>query len=41
MPKVYADLIIKKLKTIHDVPEIIKEQVIQFLIEMGHEELTV
>jgi len=39
MAKVYADLIRKGLKTIDDVPERIKEQVRQILVDLGHEDL--
>lgn len=35
MAKIYADLIIKGLKTIDDVPERLKEAVRQILIEKG------
>ncbi|WP_168171675.1 CD1375 family protein [Oribacterium sp. C9] len=40
MAKVYANLIIKGVKTINDVPEKIRSEVVEVLIEMGHEELT-
>jgi hypothetical protein len=39
MAKVYADLIIKGRKTIDDVPERIKEQVKQVLIDLDVPEL--
>ena len=39
MPKVYTSLIIKGMKTINDVPENIRENVRQLLIEMGDSEL--
>lgn len=39
MAKVYASLIIKGMKTINDVPENIREEVRQLLIEMGYPEL--
>ena len=39
MAKVYADLIRKGLKTIDDVPERIKEQVKQVLIDLDLPEL--
>lgn len=35
MDKVYASLIIKGMKTIDDVPENIREEVRQLLIEKG------
>lgn len=35
MAKVYASLIIKGMKTIDDVPENIREEVRQLLIEKG------
>jgi hypothetical protein len=37
--KVYADLIRKGEKTFNDVPEKLKEQVKQALIDMGREDL--
>jgi hypothetical protein len=40
MPKIYADLIIKGIKSINDVPDRIKEDVKKILIESGHEDLT-
>lgn len=40
MAKIYADLIRKGLKTIEDVPEKIKEQVRQVLVDLECEELT-
>lgn len=40
MDKIYADLIIKCLKTIHDVPLRIREKVKQELIRRGREDLT-
>lgn len=39
MARVYAELIIKGRKTFEEVPDRIKEDVRQILIEMGHEEL--
>lgn len=39
MAVVYATLIIKGVKTIHDVPERIKEQVKQVLIDLDLPEL--
>lgn len=39
MAKVYADLIRKGLKTMDDVPETIKEQVEQILVDLGCPEL--
>ena len=39
MAKVYASLIIKGVKTINDVPEKIKAQVKEVLIEIGYPEL--
>ena len=39
MAKVYADLIIKGRKTINEVPDKIKEQVKEVLIERGYLEL--
>lgn len=40
MHKIYADLIIKGLKTIDDVPLRIREKVKQELIRRGREDLT-
>lgn len=40
MYKIYADLIIKGLKNIDDVPLRIREKVKQELIKRGHEDLT-
>ncbi len=39
MAKVYAILIIKGKKNFADVPEGIKEQVRQILVDLGHEDL--
>ena len=39
MAVVYATLIIKGKKTFADVPERIKEQVRQILVDLGHEDL--
>ena len=39
MDKIYADLIIKGLKTIDDVPLRIREKVKQELIKRGREDL--
>ena len=39
MYKIYADLIIKGLKTIDDVPTRIREKVKQELIKRGREDL--
>ena len=39
MAKVYATLIIKGKKNFADVPERIKEQVRQILVDLGHEDL--
>ncbi len=39
MAKVYADLIMKGLRTIEDVKQTIREQVRQILIERGYPEL--
>jgi len=39
MAKVYATLIIKGKKNYADVPEKIKEQVRQILVDLGHEDL--
>lgn len=39
MVAVYVSLIIKGLKTIEQVPEIIREEVRQALIDAGHSEL--
>lgn len=41
MHKIYADLIIKGLKTIDDVPTRIKGKVKEELIKRGREDLTV
>ena len=41
MHNIYADLIIKGLKTIDDVPTRIREKVKQELIRRGREDLTV
>ena len=38
MAVVYATLIIKGKKTFADVPERIKEQVRQILVDLGHED---
>lgn len=35
MARIYADLIIKGKKTIYDVPEELKEEVIKILMEQG------
>ena len=40
MHKIYADLIVKGLKTIDDVPTRIREKVKQELIKRGREDLT-
>ena len=40
MHKIYADLIVKGLKTIDDVPLRIREKVKQELIRRGREDLT-
>ncbi len=40
MHKIYAELIIKGLKTIDDVPDKLKEAVKQELIKRGREDLT-
>jgi hypothetical protein len=40
MAEVYADLIIKGRKTIDEVPDKIKDDVKQILIDMGYPELT-
>lgn len=40
MATVYADLIIKGKKTINDVPDKLKDEVRQILIDKGHPELT-
>lgn len=40
MHKIYADLIIKGLKTIDDVPIRIREKVKEELIKRGREDLT-
>jgi len=39
MAIIYATLIIKGKKTFADVPERIKEQVRQILVDLGHEDL--
>jgi hypothetical protein len=39
MAKVYADLIIKGRKSIEEVPEHIKEEVMSILAERGYPEL--
>ena len=39
MAKIYADLIIKGIKKISDVPERIRDKVKEALIEKGHPEL--
>jgi len=39
MAKIYAELIRKGLKTFVEVPEILKEQVRQILIDLGYPEL--
>lgn len=39
MAKVYAELIRKRCKTIDQVPEIKREEVVQELMEMGYPEL--
>ena len=39
MAKVYATLIIKGKKNFADVPERIKEQVRQILVDLGYEDL--
>lgn len=39
MAKVYADLIRKGIKTINDVPEVLKGQVKQILKDLGLPEL--
>lgn len=39
MAKVYASLIIKGMKTINDVPENIRGEVKQILIDSGYPEL--
>ena len=39
MHKIYADLIIKGLKTIEDVPTRIRDKVKEELIKRGHEDL--
>jgi hypothetical protein len=41
MHKIYADLIIKGLKSIDDVPLRIRERVKQELIKRGREDLTI
>lgn len=35
MPRIYANLIIKKLKTIDDVPQIFKEKTLAILTQDG------
>lgn len=40
MHNIYADLIIKGLKTIDDVPMKIRDKVKEELIKRGHEDLT-
>jgi uncharacterized protein with GYD domain len=40
MATVYANMIIKGKKTINEVPERIKSEVKQLLIDMGYPELT-
>lgn len=40
MNKIYAELIIKGLKDINDVPLIIREETKKELIKRGHEDLT-
>lgn len=40
MEKVYADLIIKGIKTISNVPDKIKNDVKMVLVERGYTELT-
>lgn len=40
MAVVYATLIINGKKTINDVPALLKEQVIEVLLDLGLEELT-
>lgn len=40
MAKIYADLIIKGLKTINDVPLRIRDRVVKELIKRGREDLT-
>lgn len=39
MVPIYGNLIVKGSKTISEVPEIIREDVSQWLIDNGHEEL--
>lgn len=39
MVKIYANLIIKGIKTIDNVPTIIKDEVKQELVKEGHPEL--
>lgn len=41
MDKIYADLIIKGLKTIENVPLRIRDKVKQELIKRGREDLTI
>lgn len=40
MHKIYAELIIKRLKTINDVPDKLKEAVKKELVKRGREDLT-
>lgn len=40
MVEVYANLIVKGRKTIHEVPEKIRDEVRELLIEKGYPELT-
>ena len=40
MVAVYANLIVKGVKTLDEVPEKIREAVKAYLIEKGHSELT-
>ena len=40
MAEVYANLIVKGIKTINDVPESIRNEVKQVLIDWGYPELT-
>lgn len=39
MAKVYADLIVKGLKTLDGVPAPLKAQVRELLVALGHEDL--
>lgn len=39
LASLFADYIIKGKQTLENVPELLKEQVIQILIEQGYEEL--